>query len=76
MAGSPTAASTDGRASVGRSSGAPMATMSIVSQQLRSGSRTSGNPNRTRLHTDDSIEVKYYDNPENFLSKMAFSLDR
>ena len=29
---------------------------------------------RTRLHTDDSIEVKYYDRPEKFLDKMAFSL--
>jgi hypothetical protein len=29
---------------------------------------------RKRIHTDDSIEVKYYDKPENTLSKMAFSL--
>jgi len=29
---------------------------------------------RKRIHTDDSIEVKYYDKPENGLSKMAFSL--
>ena len=29
---------------------------------------------RKRLHTDDSIEVKYYDNPEKLLDKMAFSL--
>lgn len=29
---------------------------------------------RKRLHTDDSIEVKYYDNPEKSLDKMAFSL--
>ena len=28
---------------------------------------------RTRWHTDDSIEVKYYDRPANFLDKMAFS---
>jgi hypothetical protein len=28
---------------------------------------------RTRIHTDDSIEVKYYDRPDNFLDKMAFS---
>ena len=28
---------------------------------------------RSRIHTDDSIEVKYYDHPENFLDKMAFS---
>ena len=29
---------------------------------------------RRRIHTDDSIEVKYYDNPEKTLDKMAFSL--
>ncbi len=29
---------------------------------------------RRRLHTDDSIEVKYFDNPEKNLDKMAFSL--
>jgi len=28
---------------------------------------------RTRFHTDDSVEVKYYDHPENVLDKMAFS---
>jgi hypothetical protein len=29
---------------------------------------------RIRYHTDDSIQVKYYDNPERFISKAAFSL--
>jgi Putative beta-barrel porin-2, OmpL-like. bbp2 len=29
---------------------------------------------RSRIHTDDSIEVKYYDRPQKFLDKMAFSL--
>ena len=29
---------------------------------------------RSRLHTDDSVEVKYYDRPEKTLDKMAFSL--
>ena len=29
---------------------------------------------RTRFHTDDSVEVKYYDHPDNVLDKMAFSL--
>jgi len=28
---------------------------------------------RSRIHTDNSIEVKYYDNPEKTLDKMAFS---
>jgi hypothetical protein len=30
-------------------------------------------PHRTRLHTDDSVEIKYYDKPEKFLDKMAFT---
>ena len=29
---------------------------------------------RRRIHTDDSIEVKYFDKPEKTLDKMAFSL--
>jgi hypothetical protein len=29
---------------------------------------------RSRIHTDDSIEIKYYDNPTKTLDKMAFSL--
>src|SRR6202142_2993678 len=29
---------------------------------------------RSRIHTDNSIEIKYYDKPESNLSKMAFSL--
>jgi len=29
---------------------------------------------RSRIHTDNSIEVKYYDKPENTLDKLAFSL--
>ena len=30
-------------------------------------------PNRGRIHTDDSVEIKYYDHPERTLDKMAFS---
>jgi len=29
--------------------------------------------NRSRIHTDDSIEIKYYDHPERTLDKMAFT---
>jgi hypothetical protein len=29
---------------------------------------------RSRIHTDDSIEIKYYDKPDKTLDKMAFSL--
>jgi hypothetical protein len=30
-------------------------------------------PNRGRVHTDNSIEIKYFDKPGQFLDKMAFS---
>ena len=30
-------------------------------------------PKRGRIHTDDSLEIKYYDRPGNRLDKMAFS---
>jgi hypothetical protein len=30
-------------------------------------------PNRGRAHTDNSVEIKYYDHPERTLDKMAFS---
>ena len=52
----------------------PNGSISIISNNYGVGADALGNPNRTRLHTDDSIEVKYYDRPENFLNRMAFSL--
>jgi Putative beta-barrel porin-2, OmpL-like. bbp2 len=30
-------------------------------------------PNRGRIHTDNSVEIKYYDHPEKTLDKLAFS---
>jgi hypothetical protein len=30
-------------------------------------------PNRSRIHTDNSVEIKYYDKPAKFIDKMAFS---
>ena len=32
-----------------------------------------GKLGRSRIHTDDSVEVKYYDHPDRTLDKMAFS---
>jgi hypothetical protein len=37
------------------------------------GTDTLGNPDRKRIHTDDSIQVKYYDRPNATVSKAAFS---
>jgi hypothetical protein len=41
------------------------------------GTDTLGNPNRTRIHTDDSIQWKYLDHPDSFVSKaaMTFTFD-
>jgi hypothetical protein len=38
------------------------------------GTDTLGNPGRKRLHTDDSIQLKYLDTPERALSKAALTL--
>ena len=56
----------------------PTSWLSIVSNNYGMGEDTLGNGNgqfsRSRIHTDNSIEIKYYDRPEKFLDKMAFSL--
>ncbi|HYL11205.1 MAG TPA: outer membrane beta-barrel protein [Candidatus Acidoferrales bacterium] len=52
----------------------PTGWLSVLGNQYALGEEALGVPGRVRYHTDDSIEIKYYDKPENFLSKMAFSL--
>ena len=52
----------------------PNGKVAIVANQYGLGQDTLATPGRTRLHTDDSIEVKYYDNPETFFDKAAFSV--
>jgi Putative beta-barrel porin-2, OmpL-like. bbp2 len=56
----------------------PTPWLSLVFNNYGMGEDTLGNGNgqfgRSRIHTDDSIQIKYYDKPENFLDKMAFSL--
>jgi hypothetical protein len=51
----------------------PNGAISITANQYLLGREVLGNPNRTRWHTDDSIQVKYYDNPEKFFDKAAFT---
>lgn len=46
----------------------------LVANQYGFGQDNLGLPHTERIHTDDSIEVRYYNNPEGSLSKMAFSL--
>lgn len=50
----------------------PNGSVSIVANNYW-GSDTLGNPGRKRIHTDNSIQVKYLDRPENNLSKGAFT---
>jgi hypothetical protein len=52
----------------------PNGWLSVLGNQYALGEDAFGAPGRVRYHTDDSIEIKYYDKPENFLSKAAFSL--
>jgi Putative beta-barrel porin-2, OmpL-like. bbp2/Carboxypeptidase regulatory-like domain len=47
----------------------------LVANQYGFGQDNLGLPHTERIHTDDSIEVRYYNKPESLgLSKMAFSL--
>src|SRR6266496_2858398 len=48
--------------------------LSILGNQYALGADALGQPGRIRYHTDDSIQVKYYDRPERLLDKAAFSL--
>jgi hypothetical protein len=49
----------------------PRPWVNIVSNNYGLGHDDLYIPNRGRMHTDDSIEVKYYDKPEKTLDKMA-----
>jgi hypothetical protein len=51
----------------------PFPWMNIVSNEYGLGHDDLYTPHRARIHTDNSIEIKYYDNPMKFLDKMAFS---
>jgi hypothetical protein len=52
----------------------PNGWFSILGNQYLLGEDALNMPGRVRYHTDDSVEIKYYDNPAKFLDKMAFSL--
>jgi Putative beta-barrel porin-2, OmpL-like. bbp2/Carboxypeptidase regulatory-like domain len=49
--------------------------LSLVFNNYGNGTDTLGVPGRSRLHTDDSVEVRYYNKPEKQtgIDKMAFS---
>jgi putative OmpL-like beta-barrel porin-2 len=52
----------------------PTGSIAIVSNGYMLGEDTLNVPGRIRYHSDSSIQIKYYDKPDNFLDKMAFSL--
>jgi hypothetical protein len=52
----------------------PKPWLSLVFNNYGMGEDTLGNIGRSRIHTDDSVEVKYYDRPDKTLDKMAFSV--
>jgi Putative beta-barrel porin-2, OmpL-like. bbp2 len=51
----------------------PFSWMNIISNNYGLGHDDLYVPNRGRIHTDNSIEIKYYDHPERTLDKMAFT---
>jgi hypothetical protein len=52
----------------------PQPWINVISNNYGVGEDDLFTPGRRRIHTDDSVEVKYYDKPEKTLDKMAFSL--
>src|SRR5882757_6375272 len=52
----------------------PNGWLSVLGNQYALGEDALNTPGRVRYHTDDSIQVKYYDKPERFLDKAAFTL--
>ncbi len=52
----------------------PNGWLSVTGNQYGLGQDTLGVVGRSRYHTDDSVQVKYYDHPERFVDKMAFTL--
>ncbi len=52
----------------------PNGWFSILGNEYALGEDAFNTPGRVRYHTDDSVEVKYYDRPGEFVDKMAFSL--
>ena len=52
----------------------PNGKLEILGNQYGFGEDALGVPSRTRLHTDDSIQYKYYDRPLSLISKAAFTV--
>ncbi len=51
----------------------PTGWLSVLGNQYY-GTDALGIPGRKRLHTDDSVQIKYYDNPKRLLDKAAMTV--
>jgi Putative beta-barrel porin-2, OmpL-like. bbp2 len=51
----------------------PRSWVNVISNNYGLGHDDLYVPNRGRIHTDDSIEIKYFDRPERTIDKMAFT---
>ncbi len=52
----------------------PNGWFSVLGNEYLLGEDALNTPGRVRYHSDDSIEIKYHENQESFISKAAFSL--
>ncbi len=52
----------------------PKPWLNVISNNYGLGADDLFIPSRRRIHTDNSVEVKYFDRPDNTLDRMAFSL--
>ncbi len=52
----------------------PTPKLELLGNQYGFGEDALGIPSRTRYHTDDSIEYKYYDRPSSLIDKAAFTV--
>lgn len=52
----------------------PTGSVSLLSNSYAYGTDTLGQPNRNRWHSDDSLQVKLYEDPSAFITRSAFSL--
>jgi Putative beta-barrel porin-2, OmpL-like. bbp2/Carboxypeptidase regulatory-like domain len=51
----------------------PFSWLNIISNEYALGHDDLYTPNRGRIHTDNSIEIKYYEHPDRKIDRMAFS---
>ena len=53
---------------------APTGDLILIANQYLIGADVLGDPDRHRFHTDDSVQIKWYENQSTFISKVASTL--